>query len=110
MGSIDPRKNWCQNKIGFVVKKSTSGFQVPIGSEKVTQAIARVELYKPPKVSSKSVQPSNLGGNSFAHIKTASKQNYKFKTINFSHKNHILPECFNLVRCNSRKWITIKYI
>ena len=60
-------KNWYQNIVGFMAKKPTSGFQIPTGSGKVPQAIARVELWTPPKFHSHRF--TRLGGDSFANIK-----------------------------------------
>ena len=48
-------------------KQATSGFEVPTGSRKVPHAIARVELYIPPKFHANRF--TRLGGDSFAHIK-----------------------------------------
>ena len=65
-------KIWYRNMVGFLAKRPTSGFEVPTGSRKVAHAIARVELYTPPKFHAN--RPSRLGGDRFAHIKkTASK-------------------------------------
>ena len=60
-------KIWYRNIVGFVVKKPTSGFEVPTGSGKVPHAIARVELYTPPKFHANRF--TRLGVDSLSHIK-----------------------------------------
>ena len=46
-------KFWYRNIVGFIAKYSTSGFEDPTGSGKIPHAIARVELYTPPKFHAK---------------------------------------------------------
>ena len=48
-------------------KQATSGFEVPTGSPKVPHAIARVELYIPPKFHAN--RSTRLGAVAASHIK-----------------------------------------
>ena len=75
-------KIWYRNMVGFLAKRPTSGFEVPTGSRKIAHAIARVELYTPPKFHAN--RSNRLGGDRFAHIKkTASKFLHCFLDINY---------------------------
>ena len=87
--------NWCRNIVDFMVKWLISGFKVPTGSAKISNVIARVELYILPKFDpNRSVFYSHL----IKHIKLQGFVNFQAKLWTGSllskiHGNSLLSLC-----------------